>query len=87
MVGLTYRWPSSQSTAAQSWRLVEWTSRRVVATSLMLGMLLDHAVDQREERVGVELRLAVDVRARDPQALLEVFLVADQGVELAGDLA
>ena len=59
----------------------------MVADQLDVGELLDHPVDQLEERLGVELRLAVDVGALDPQAHLEVFLVADQGVELAGDLA
>ena len=49
---------------------------------LDVGMLLDDAVDQREERVGVELRLRGDFGPGDPQALSEVFLVADQGVDV-----
>ena len=49
-------------------------------------MLLDHAVDQREERVGVEARLGGDFGAGDAQAFLQVFFVADQRIEVAGDL-
>ena len=52
---------------------------------LDVGMALDDAVDQREEGVGVEARLAGDLRPGDAQALLKVFFVADQGIEMAGD--
>ena len=87
MVGLTYRWPSSQSTAAQSCRLVECTSRKVVATSLMLGCCSTTRSISAKNVSGSSFDLACDVGAGDAQALLQVFLVADQGIELAGDLS
>ena len=88
IVGLTYCWPSSHSTAAQSWRLVECTSRSVVATSLMFGYCCDDALDQLEEGVGIELRAwPCTSGPGDAQALLQVFLVADQGIDVADDAA
>ena len=86
-VGLTYCSPSSHSTAAQSWRLVEWTSRSVVATILMFGNAFDRRVDHPEERVRVELRLGL-LRTSGPfdaEALLQVLLVADQAIDVLDD--
>ena len=53
---------------------------------LDVGMLRDDSVDQREERVGVELDLDADVGPGDPQPFLQVFLVPDQHIQVAGDL-
>ena len=69
-------------TAAQSWRLVEWTSRKVVATSLMLGCCSTTRSISVKNVSGSSFDLAVDVRAGDAEAFLQVFLVADQGVDV-----
>ena len=43
-----------------------------------IRVLLDDPIDHLEEDVRIELRLAVHVRSRDAEALLQVFFVADQ---------
>ena len=40
---------------------------------------------KREERVGVEARLARDFRPGDAEAFLKVFFVSDQRIEMAGN--
>src|SRR5205807_558218 len=54
-----------------------------------VGELLGDRVDHAEERFGVELGLGLvrDLGAFDAEALLQVFLVANQDVALLGDLA
>ena len=86
-MGLTYRWPSSHNTAAQSCRLVECTSRRVVATSLMLGCCSTTRSISAKNVSGSSFDLDADLGPGDAQAFLQVFLVADQGVEMAGDVS
>ena len=50
-------------------------------------VLIDHAVDELEERVGIELGLmGFDIDPGDAEALLQVFLVADEGIDIADDL-
>ena len=52
---------------------------------LDVGILLDHAIDQREERVGIELRFGGHFRPGNAQPFLQVFFIADERIELAGD--
>src|SRR5487761_1443893 len=52
---------------------------------LDVGMLFDHAVDELEERVGIELRLMVYFGSGDAEPLLQVFLISPQYVDLAHD--
>ncbi len=51
----------------------------------MFGMLLDHAVDEYEERIRVEARLARDVRPGDAEAFLKILFISDQRIKMAGD--
>ena len=52
---------------------------------LDVRILPDHLLHQLVERGRVELRLGVYVRTEEPQALLQVFLVAKEHVDAAGD--
>ncbi len=54
---------------------------------LDVGILLQHLLDQLEEGGRLELRLPVDLRPGQSQAALQVFLVAEEHVDLGGDAA
>ena len=79
--------PSIQATAPQLWWLVEWTSRRVVATILTLGIFLHNFVDHAKEDARVEFGFRRNLRAGDAQAQLQIFLVADQHIHILHDAA
>ena len=77
--------PLIHATALQLWRLVECTSRSVVATIFTCGCFFDDLVDHAEERAGIELGLGRDFRPGNAEALLQVFFVADQHVDVLHD--
>src|SRR5262249_8864497 len=52
-----------------------------------VGELLDDTVDHEKERIRVELRANANLRAVDPQRFLQIFFVAEEGVDTADDAA
>ena len=57
-VGAWEVWPSTQATALQLWRFVEWTSRSVVATALTRGCLATTLSIMPTKALGSSLDLA-----------------------------
>jgi hypothetical protein len=55
---------------------------------LDIGKLLTHLVDHGEKDVWIQFRFGrIDFRSLDAQTHLQVFLVADQNIDFAGDPA
>src|SRR5207245_10138627 len=53
--------------------------------NLDLRMFLGYLIDHAEEGAGIELRLRANLGSRNPEALLQVFFVAYQHVDLLYD--
>ena len=74
--------PLIQATAPQLCRLVECTSRSVVATILIWGCFLTTLPIIPMKALGSSLDLGGSFRSRDAESQLEVFLVPDEHIDI-----
>ena len=77
-----YAFPSYQSTALQSWRLVELTSRMVVATALTLEKRFETVLCIAKKDEGSSFPWEGYLGSLEPQTHLQIFLVADKHINL-----
>ncbi len=74
MPARSYAFPSTHATAPQLWRFVEWTSRRVVATTLTFGYFFTTASIMPIKALGSSFDFARDLRTREFRVLFEDLL-------------